>query len=81
MHSKQMQAMHDELKKIAEEAQLRGRAGFRQGAMAELGPAAGAVMGAGLAQAYGVNPVAGAAGGYGLGALPEIIHGLRHRVK
>lgn len=52
---------------------------FRQGAMADLGPAAGSVLGAGVANAYGINPIAGAAAGYGLGAIPEIIHGIRFR--
>lgn len=53
--------------------------GFREGAMADLGPATGSVIGAGLASAYGINPVAGAAAGYGVGAIPEIIHGIRFR--
>lgn len=54
---------------------------FREAAKAEVGPASGAVLGAGVANAYGVNPLAGAAAGYGIGAIPEIIHGIRHRVK
>jgi hypothetical protein len=52
---------------------------FGEAAKAELGPAAGAVLGAGLANAYKVNPLAGAAAGYGVGAIPEIIHAVRHR--
>lgn len=53
---------------------------FMHAAKAEVGPAGGAVIGAGLANAYGVSPLAGAAAGYGIGAIPEIIHGIRHRV-
>jgi hypothetical protein len=52
---------------------------FLEAAKAELGPAAGAVLGAGAANAFGVNPLAGAAAGYGVGAIPEIVHGIRHR--
>jgi len=52
---------------------------FWEAAKAELGPAMGAVLGAGTANVFGVNPLAGAAAGYGLGALPEVIHGIRHR--
>lgn len=54
---------------------------FREAAKAEAGPATGAVLGAGVANMYGVNPLAGAAAGYGLGAIPEVIHGLRNRVR
>jgi hypothetical protein len=53
---------------------------FMQGASGEVGPAAGAVLGAGIAGMYNVNPLAGAAAGYGIGAIPEIVHSLRHRV-
>lgn len=52
---------------------------FLEGARGELGPAVGATLGAGAANALHVSPVAGAAAGYGLGAIPEIIHGIRHR--
>jgi hypothetical protein len=52
---------------------------FTDAAKAEAGPAAGAVVGAGIANMYNVNPLAGAAAGYGIGAIPEIIHGIRHR--
>jgi hypothetical protein len=52
---------------------------FKEGVRGEAGPAIGATLGAGLASAYNVNPVAGAAAGYGIGAIPEIIHGIRHR--
>lgn len=54
---------------------------FREAAKAEAGPATGAVLGAGVANMYGINPLAGAAAGYGIGAIPEVIHGLRHRVR
>lgn len=72
----------DELDKIASHGEgslPRGRKGFWQGAKAEVGPAAGAVLGAGLAQAAGISPVVGAAGGYGIGAIPEIVRGIMAR--
>lgn len=53
---------------------------FATAAKGELGPATGAVLGAGVANMYNINPLAGAAAGYGIGAIPEIIHGIRHRV-
>ena len=53
---------------------------FAEGARQEAGPAAGAVLGAGLANAYGISPVAGAAAGYGLGSVPELYHAIRHRI-
>lgn len=53
---------------------------FMHSAKGELGPATGAVLGAGVANMYNINPLAGAAAGYGIGAIPEIIHGIRHRV-
>jgi hypothetical protein len=46
---------------------------FLEGAGEEAGPASGAVVGAGLAKAYGFDPIAGAAAGYGLGSLPSIV--------
>lgn len=45
---------------------------FLEGAGHEAGPAAGATIGAGLAKMTGIDPLAGAAAGYGLGATPEI---------
>ncbi len=54
---------------------------FREAAKAEAGPATGAVLGAGVANMYGINPLAGAAAGYGLGAIPEVLHGFRNRVR
>jgi len=53
---------------------------FLSAAKAELGPAVGAVLGAGTANVFGVNPLAGAAAGYGLGAIPEISHSVRERL-
>lgn len=53
---------------------------FMEGARHEAGPAAGATIGAGLAKAYGVDPLAGAAAGYGLGATPEIVRGIREKM-
>lgn len=78
-------ACFDELQKIANDApaKLLGnkRSRFTSAALSEVGPAAGAVLGAGAANMYGVSPLAGAAAGYGLGAIPEIVHSIRHRVR
>lgn len=78
-------ACFDELQKIANEAPVKltgtPRSRFQASALSELGPAAGAVLGAGVANAYGISPLAGAAGGYGLGAIPEIVHAIRHRAR
>lgn len=82
MNDSILTSFFDELEKISmsEGGNLpRGRKGFWQGAKAEVGPAAGAVLGAGLAQAAGISPVVGAAGGYGVGAIPEIIRGIMAR--
>jgi len=54
---------------------------FISGAAHEAGPALGATLGAGLAKAYGVDTLAGAAAGYGLGSLHDVVHGIRHRTK
>ena len=43
-----------------------------EGARGEIGPAAGAVVGAGAAKAMGYNPLSGAALGYGMGSIPEL---------
>jgi hypothetical protein len=69
-------AFYDELSKLAAAGSL-GQ--FWQGAKHEIGPALGAVTGAGLAKATGFDPLAGAAAGYGLGATPDIIHALKER--
>lgn len=53
---------------------------FMSGAKGEAGPAIGATLGAGLAKAYGVDPLAGAAAGYGIGALPEVVHALTRKM-
>lgn len=78
-------ACFDELQKIANDApaKLTGtkKSRFMSSALSEVGPAAGAVVGAGLANAYGISPLAGAAGGYGIGAIPEIVHAIRHRAR
>jgi len=86
MNSPRIVAMFDELEKIGSVPQAvagevaKSRMGkFLHGAKGELGPAIGATLGAGLAKMYGVDTLAGAAGGYGVGALPEIIHAIRHR--
>lgn len=52
---------------------------FWQGAKHEVGPALGAVTGAGLAKATGFDPLAGAAAGYGLGAAPDIVHAIKEK--
>jgi hypothetical protein len=68
----------DMLSKAAGEALKK----FISGAKGELGPAVGATLGAGVGKMVGIDPLAGAAAGYGIGALPEIIHGVqRHRAK
>lgn len=41
--------------------------------LAEAGPAAGATLGAALMGGMGKNPLTGAAAGYGLGSLPEML--------
>lgn len=53
---------------------------FKSGVRGEVGPAVGATVGAGLASMYGINPLAGAAAGYGAGALPDIVKGIRDRI-
>lgn len=54
---------------------------FRSGAKQEVGPAIGATLGAGVANMYGISPVAGAAAGYGLGSIHELVHGIRNRAR
>jgi hypothetical protein len=53
---------------------------FVSGVKGEAGPAVGATLGAGLAKAYGIDPLAGAAAGYGIGAIPEVVHALTHKI-
>lgn len=77
-------AFLDELDKIASDSSFKGAASgklklFMEGAKGEFGPALGATLGAGVAKMHGIDPLAGAAAGYGVGALPEVIHGIRHR--
>lgn len=50
-----------------------GKGTFWEGAQGEIGPATGATLGAGLASMTGVNPLGGAALGYGVGSLPEML--------
>jgi len=66
-------AFFDELSKIAAEPLPRTRGAFLHGVGGEIGPAAGATLGAGIAKYYGGNPLSGAAMGYGVGSLPEMI--------
>ena len=54
------------------------RAGARA-AMEEGGPALGATLGAALAGAKGKSPLSGAAMGYGIGALPELLSSKKHK--
>jgi hypothetical protein len=54
---------------------------FVSGVKGEFFPAAGAIVGAGAGKAFGIDPLAGAAAGYGLGAVPEIVRAIRHRAK
>ena len=86
MNENTLTSFFSELEKISEEhiEIPRTRAekwkGFKGGVRGEAGPAAGAVLGAGLAGATGINPLAGAAAGYGVGAIPEIWHGIKNRI-
>lgn len=68
--------MRDELQKLSAAGAL---GNFWEGAKHELGPALGAVTGAGVAKATGFDPLAGAAAGYGLGATPDIIHAIKEK--
>jgi len=52
---------------------------FWHGAKHEIGPAIGAVTGAGIAKATGIDPLAGAAAGYGLGAGPDIVRAIKEK--
>lgn len=52
---------------------------FWHGAKHELGPAIGAVAGAGVAKATGIDPLAGAAAGYGLGATGDIVKAIKEK--
>lgn len=52
---------------------------FWHGAKHEIGPAIGAVTGAGIAKATGIDPLAGAAAGYGLGATGDIVKALKEK--
>lgn len=80
LHRKTASAFAEELDCIIK-TKLAGRFGdFIEGAKHEAGPAAGATLGAGIAHAYGVDPLAGAAAGYGLGATPEIYHGIKQKM-
>lgn len=69
-------AFYDELSKLAAAGSL-GR--FWEGAKHEIGPALGAVGGAGVAKMVGVDPLAGAAAGYGLGATGDIVKAIKEK--
>lgn len=71
-----LRAMREEFSKVALHA---GVAKFVEGARHEVGPALGAVLGAGGAKVLGIDPLAGAAAGYGIGATPDIVRALRER--
>lgn len=68
--------MRDELQKLGAAGAL---GNFWEGAKHELGPALGAVGGAGVAKMVGVDPLAGAAAGYGLGASGDIIKAVKEK--
>jgi hypothetical protein len=72
------QAFLDELEKIGVNGKMKL---FLEGMKHEAGPALGATLGAGAAKMYGIDPLAGAAAGYGVGALPDIVRGVRGRVR
>lgn len=67
----------------AREAQKLAGAGtlrtFWEGARHEIGPAVGAVTGAGAARVLGIDPLAGAAAGYGLGASGDIYKAIKEK--
>lgn len=64
------EAMSNELQKVAVGPAM---AKFLEGAKGEAGPALGATLGAGIASMRGGNPLSGAALGYGVGSLPEML--------
>lgn len=70
-----LEAMSDELQKLAVGPVLQK---FLEGARGEAGPALGATLGAGIASMRGGNPLSGAALGYGVGSLPEMLMAGRH---
>ena len=72
-----MSAFADQLCKSA--AAHKVLSDFWSGAKHELGPAMGAVAGAGVAKATGFDPLEGAAAGYGLGSAPGIIHAIKEK--
>lgn len=71
-----MQAFASEMSKLALSGNM---ARFVEGAKHEVGPALGAVLGAGTAKVVGIDPLAGAAAGYGLGASGDIVKALRKK--
>jgi hypothetical protein len=68
--------MRDELQKLSAAGAL---GNFWEGAKHELGPALGAVGGAGVAKMVGIDPLAGAAAGYGLGATGDIVKAIKEK--
>lgn len=70
-----LDAMADELKKLAMGPVMKK---FIEGAKGEAGPALGATVGAGIASMRGGNPLSGAALGYGVGSLPEMLMTAKH---
>jgi len=77
LNSVRMSAFTDQLCKNA--AAGNALSEFWHGAKHEIGPAIGAVTGAGIAKATGIDPLAGAAAGYGLGAGPDIVRAIREK--
>lgn len=77
MKTVHLSAFRDELAKIASSEPTKLKK-FWDAAKHEVGPAIGATAGAGLAAAYDKNPLAGAAIGYGAGAMPDLIFGKGH---
>jgi len=65
-----LESMSDELQKVAVGPAMKK---FLEGAAGEDGPALGATLGAGIAGMRGGNPLSGAAMGYGVGSLPEML--------
>ena len=71
-----LNAFSNELSKLAGGGAL---SEFWHGAKHEIGPALGAVTGAGVAKMTGMDPLAGAAAGYGLGAAPDIVRAVKEK--
>lgn len=77
--TRKMAAMREEVMELlAKQAEhMSGRAGLVDALKGEAPSALMATVGAGAAGYLGMNPLAGAGLGYGVGAMPEIYHGFK----